>query len=234
MPWCRWRRNITTVHWSCWSPPGRAEGDAGPAVLAAPCDGDKVVRGRLPGARLPGSPSLQPEHLAARAQAEAELRNDRRALQPAAARRRRDHVAPAVDHVEVAGVAGRRMPGPAPRSARRCLRAPEFAFPAAPAITGLGAIAGDASGPQLERGFCADQLAAARRCRRATSSVSHRHFDEIGIAVVRLSVGEGELGAFDDGMDEIRAERIQPVEVEAVAAARIAAAAPAPAPRARS
>ncbi len=40
-----------------------------------------------------------------RAESDAEFRNDRRALQPAAARRRRDHVAPAVDDIDMAGVA---------------------------------------------------------------------------------------------------------------------------------
>src|SRR6266566_181471 len=52
---------------------------------------------------------LEPEHLRARRQAEAELGNDRRAVQPAAARRRGDEVPPPVDDVEVAGVAARRL-----------------------------------------------------------------------------------------------------------------------------
>src|SRR5207302_900275 len=49
---------------------------------------------------------LEPEHLAARAEPETEFGNDRRGLQPAARRRRRDHVAGLVDDVEVHGVAG--------------------------------------------------------------------------------------------------------------------------------
>src|SRR6185312_7242704 len=49
---------------------------------------------------------VEPGYLQPRAEAEAERRDHRRGLQPAAARRRRDHVAPAVDDVEMAGVAG--------------------------------------------------------------------------------------------------------------------------------
>ena len=68
-------------------------------------------RGRQRGARplarceTGGVALVQPEHLGARGQAEAELRDHRRALQPAARRRRRDHVAVAIDHVDMAGVA---------------------------------------------------------------------------------------------------------------------------------
>src|SRR3546814_3752001 len=43
--------------------------------------------------------------LAARIELEAERRDGRRGLQPASGRRRRDHVAPAIDDVEVDGVA---------------------------------------------------------------------------------------------------------------------------------
>src|SRR6266481_3339341 len=48
---------------------------------------------------------LQPEHLRAAAEAEAELRDDRRGLQAAARRGCRDHVAGLVDDVEMHGVA---------------------------------------------------------------------------------------------------------------------------------
>ena len=50
-------------------------------------------------------PLGEPEHLRARAEAEAEAGDDRGAVQPAAARGRRDEVAVAVGDVEVAGVA---------------------------------------------------------------------------------------------------------------------------------
>src|SRR3546814_3377483 len=62
--------------------------------------------GRQRGARalagLQGSGQAlgQPEHLAARIELEAERRDGRRGLQPASGRRRRDHVAPAIDDVE--------------------------------------------------------------------------------------------------------------------------------------
>src|SRR4029077_5926674 len=49
---------------------------------------------------------VEPRDLQPRAEAEAELWNDRRTLQPTAARGRRDHVPPAVDDVDVNGVAG--------------------------------------------------------------------------------------------------------------------------------
>ena len=52
-----------------------------------------------------GRALVEPEHLAPGAEAEAELSDHRRGLQPAARRGRRHQVAPAVDHVEVAGVA---------------------------------------------------------------------------------------------------------------------------------
>ena len=48
---------------------------------------------------------FEPEHLRAGAEAEAELGDDRRRVQPAAGRRRRDHVAGLIDDVEMHGVA---------------------------------------------------------------------------------------------------------------------------------
>ena len=50
---------------------------------------------------------LEPEHLRTRPERPAERRDDRRALQPAAARRRRDQVPEAVGDVEVDGAAAR-------------------------------------------------------------------------------------------------------------------------------
>ena len=49
-------------------------------------------------------PVLEPEHLRPAAQAEPELRDRRRRLQPATTRRGGDDVAPPVDHVDMAGV----------------------------------------------------------------------------------------------------------------------------------
>lgn len=54
---------------------------------------------------------IQPEHLSAGVQAEPKPRNNRRALQPATARSRRDHISPFINDIEVAcitaGNAGR-------------------------------------------------------------------------------------------------------------------------------
>src|SRR5476649_699416 len=48
---------------------------------------------------------FKPKHLRARAEAETELRNDRRGLQPAARRGRRNHIPGTVDDVEMHSVA---------------------------------------------------------------------------------------------------------------------------------
>src|SRR6202035_3243408 len=40
--------------------------------------------------------------------------------------------------------------------------------------------------------------------------------DTIGVAVPRLAVGKGELGAFDHGMDKIGPERVEIVEIKAL------------------
>ena len=70
-------------------------------------------RRRQSGARAPagsergGMAFLEPEHLRPRAEAEAELRNHRRRLQPAAGRRRGHHVAGVIDDVEMHGIAAR-------------------------------------------------------------------------------------------------------------------------------
>jgi hypothetical protein len=54
----------------------------------------------------------QPEHLRPRPEGKAELGNEGRAVEPAAARRGRDEVAVAIDDVDVAGVATRRLADP--------------------------------------------------------------------------------------------------------------------------
>ena len=68
---------------------------------------------------------------------------------------------------------------------------------------------------QFERGALADQL-APRIVVGGAEQGGHRHVDKIGVAVPRLAVGEGELGAFDDDMDKIRPERVEIVEIEAL------------------
>ena len=42
-----------------------------------------------------------------------------------------------------------------------------------------------------------------------------RHACESGIAIEDVAVGEGELGAFDDGVDEAVAERVHAGQIEA-------------------
>src|SRR6202162_2621434 len=59
----------------------------------------------LAGGERGGVARLEPEHLRARAEAESQLRNDGGGLQPAPGRRRRHHVARAVDDTEMHGVA---------------------------------------------------------------------------------------------------------------------------------
>ena len=101
---------------------------------------------------------LEPEHLAARAEPETEFGNDRRGLQPAARRRRRDHVAGLVDDVEVDGVAGHvahaahgRLAGAEPADrGTLALLAPQLED---------GAKAFDRSRPKFEGRGVADELA---------------------------------------------------------------------------
>src|SRR4051794_28835216 len=86
---------------------GRAEREVW--VAAAECKRRRERRARaLAGLERVRQPLLEPEHLRARAQREAELRHDRRAPEPAAGRRRRHEVAPPVDDVDVARVSGAR------------------------------------------------------------------------------------------------------------------------------
>ena len=71
-----------------------------------------------------------------------------------------------------------------------------------------GAEAFDRAGTQVHRCRFADELAALGivgigQQRRG------RHFDEIGIAVERLAIGKGELGALDLQMNEVGARRIE-------------------------
>ena len=117
MPPTTWRSRNSDCHWSCWSPPGEPQASTGTPSRSTSV-GVSVVRGRAPGHQRGRQSLVEPEHLGPAAEAEAELGDGRRALQPATARRRRDHVAPAVDDVDVAGVAARPRRRAA-RSARR-------------------------------------------------------------------------------------------------------------------
>ena len=175
---------------------------------------------------------LEPEHLRAAAEAEAEFRDHRRGLQPAAGRRRRDHVAGLVDDVEMHGVAAHLAEAADGRLAG-AHGADRLAIALLAAQLDDGAKTFDRAGDEIERGLFRDQLAALvivgiRQQRR------DRDFGEFRIAVEFLAVGKGELGAFDLQMDEFRARGIEPVELESPSAARAAAASPGPGSRRRA
>ena len=100
---------------------------------------------------------LQPEHLRARAEAEPELGHDRCAPEPAAARRRRDHVPEAVDDVQVHGVAFR--PG-----ARRLADAGRLGV-----LGALSTVARRGSRPTVSRGGASDDASSSISVRRSSA-----------------------------------------------------------------
>src|SRR5262249_56330099 len=74
----------------------------------------------------------------------------------------------------------------------------------------------DRPGTQFERGLVTYELAplvvvGVRKERR------HRHLDKVGIAVEFLAIGIGELGAPDEEVNEIRADRLSAIEIQALA-----------------
>src|SRR6516225_5693884 len=106
--------------------PRRAEGEIGRAVLERHRRRQSAARA-LAWSEARRLPLLEPEHLHPRAETKAELGDHRRALQPAAARRCRHHVPPAVDDIDVAGVAGDEAmlrDGRLPNAAKRRLANP--------------------------------------------------------------------------------------------------------------
>src|SRR5690348_5411814 len=100
---------------------------------------------------------LEPEHLGAAAEAEAELRNDGRGLQPAAGRRRGDHVAVAIDDVEMHGVTAY-LAETADRRLARAHRADRLAVTLGAAQLDDGAKTLDRAGTKFERRRLRDQL----------------------------------------------------------------------------
>ena len=193
-PPTRWRSRNSSCHWSCWSPPGVPQASTGTPSRSTRVGRERGARA-APGRQRGRQPLLQPEHLHPAAEAEAELGDGRRALQPAAARGRRDHVAPAVDDVDVAGVAAGHA-RPARRSARpwsRRRRGLRGARARGRTPASRGSRPSGRARAQLER----------RRARRpgrprsaayaGESSVVER--DVGAVAVPGLAVGEGELAA---------------------------------------
>src|SRR5262249_37645844 len=144
-------------------------------------------------------------------EAEAELGDNRRALQPAAAGRRRDHVAPAVDDVDMAGVAGYEAVLGDGR-----LADPDSSEDRLPATDDhpWHAAVGPA-GAQRQRGVLADELSSGIVVAGAEQS-AHRYVDKIGVAIPGFAIGKGELGAFGNDVNEIGAQRVEIVEIQAL------------------
>src|SRR5205807_1363804 len=78
-----------------------------------------------------------------------------------------------------------------------------------------GTEAFDRTGLELERRLVRDELAPLGVVGIGKQR-GHRHVDEVRIAIERLAIRIGELGAFDVEVDEIGAGRIQAIEVEAL------------------
>ena len=117
------RSSTGSCHCSCWSPPGVPSAISARPVAQHERGRQRRARAR-PGAQGGGGAGIEPRHLQPGAEAEPELGDRRRGLQPAARGRDRDHVAPAVDDVDVARVAAgvarphdRRLAGAGDRAA---------------------------------------------------------------------------------------------------------------------
>ena len=182
-------------HWSCWSPPGVPNASTVPSSRSAR-DGVNVVRGRRPGISDAGRPGCS-QNICARVPRQKPSAGDRRrALEPAAARRRGDEVAEAVGDVEVAGVAAGRL---------------------AEAGAGRGQ-AGDVgqarvrpARPQLVGGLAGDQRAPVVRVLARQQELER---DRRAVPVPGLAVGERELRALDHRVDVVGPE--ERPEVDAV------------------
>src|SRR6266700_5894858 len=161
-----------------------------------------------------GMTFLEPEHLRAAAEAEAEFGDDRGGLQPAARGGGRDHVAGLVDDIEMHGVAAYLAEAPDRRLAR-AHRADRLAVALGAAQLDHGAETFDRSRREIERGLVRDELATlvivGVRQQRGDGD-----FAELRIAIKFLAVGKGELGALDLQMDELRTRGIEPVELKSL------------------
>ena len=160
-----------------------------------------------------GQALCEPEHLRSRSQRKTQLRDYGRTLEPSSAWRRRDHVAPAIDDVEMDCVAAmirqfseRRLS--ASWSNRRRTRAREREHR-------LKSRRRYVREPwaQLHRRLFRDQPPALVIVRIAQER-RQRYLGERRIAVERLAIGEGEFGAFGHDMHEIRAVGSERVKIE--------------------
>ena len=172
------------------------------------------MRGRVPPAQGRRVAVLEPAHLSTRRDRKAEARHDRRALQPAARRRRRDHVAGRIDDIEMYGVAPFDRQG---REGRFAAAGPDRLFlarhrehaamrsRASPMSPGRSSI--EARAP-----------ISLRRCLRIgrRQQGRERHVDRIGVAIKDLAVGKAELQCFDQRVDQFRPDRVQRGDVDAL------------------
>ncbi len=193
---------------------GRAEGHDGHAVAQGDGRGEGGARAAA-GRQRVRQALLQPGHLQPGAQREAEFGHDRVGLQPAAAGSGGDHVAPAVDHVEVAGVAAGGAVGADLRLARRrgggrlgdgrladAERVVGARFGGDPVRVGAQprAAPAGATGPQLVGRLVPDERAPL--CVVGLGQqVGQRHLG--GVPVPGLAVGHGELAALDQQVDVV-------------------------------
>ena len=222
-PRCRWPSSGAELPLVLHVAAGRADRHVGLAVAEHERRRQRRARALARLERV-GQALGEPEHLRARAHAEAEAGDDRGAVEPAAARGGGDEVAVAVGDVEVAGVAV--APG---RASARSTPAPVDRRGGLRRQPRLAAVRG--AGPQLERRPLADQRAPLVGV-GARSAALERHVGEVRVAVPGLAVGEGELRALDTVCDVVgpgpsrrgRSRR----------AARAAGASPGPGPTGRS
>ena len=159
---------------------------------------------------------VQPGHLEPGAEREAQFGHDRVGLEPAAAGRGRDHVAPAVDDVEVAGVAAggavRRDVRLTRHGRRRPLRdrrlpapgAPGASKPCSPAATTRACALSRGTRPPGLPGRSSYEAFSPTSARRpalysSDSSSSEGHLGRV--PVPGLPVGHGELAALDQQVD---------------------------------
>ena len=221
----------TSCHWSCWSPPGVPNASTGRPSRSARL-GESVVRGRRPGRSEFGSPSSNqdicsrvPSGKPSSGSPATTAASRRSAWRPRGCRtgrrrrcgRCRLPVSPVRDTV---GSPTRRVvPASRRRGPRR--RASAGGQPRRAAVRSC-------PGRSSPSASVADQRAPLRRVVRRQQRVER---DVVGVAVPGLAVGEGELGALDDGVHEVGRD---PGAGRTRRAGRAAAAAPVPGPTARS